>query len=381
MAHALSYSKLRKLVLETNRPELRQLESQLLQSYANKLNSEACRLREEQSKVKQKAEKKFSELENEAASLENEHQAVKDRLLLEQRTALDLYRKEQAASQQIRKAELQCEEMMVDLSLTRDHRAELHREKTLQEEKKRKDHEQLEKNLRRSRQQRDVAAALEHLQDQQAHRVAHAVAAVQQLREGVQQESQQLQQVLHSRSVVRLGTAVRQRRTLKQELRDLRAELDAAEQLGRQEQQARERQREELQQQQELTRQRQLQIRLKSEAAKYEAEREAEYLSILSEVQELECSLSQLTVAARKRRLAQREDETRRLLQVRRLLRHKQHLQLLQEDQLLNEYQALRSEAGVEEERQILLEFAPHLLPHLTAPLLHRLALLHTPEQ
>ncbi|XP_047736800.1 cilia- and flagella-associated protein 53 isoform X2 [Hyalella azteca] len=366
------------MVQETNSPELKQLESQLLQSYSNKLNKEASDDKKREKKLEVAAEKSFNELFGKACSLDKEYEMMTQKRSHEQAIALALYQREQAACQIIRQSEQECGEIITDLALAKDHKEEIRKEKLLMEEKRNREAQDKYESCLKVQQQRTANAQMERIFELRERSAAGAAAAAQTLREEVLQEEQHLRQLLHSQCAVRLARSVQQHRDLAQEVRDLRIEVDAAERLLLQERQL------ELQEQAQREREaqvqqiRQQQVREKAESTRREELQDQEYLRILTEVQQLECDLDQLTAAARRRRQALREAETRRLLHARCLLRRRQHLHLLQQDGLLQEYHDLRSATAAEEERQILLEFAPHLLPHLTPQLQGRLASLHT---
>uniref|UniRef100_A0A0P4VSH2 Meiosis-specific nuclear structural protein 1 n=1 Tax=Scylla olivacea TaxID=85551 RepID=A0A0P4VSH2_SCYOL len=356
----------------TSSQELRALESKLKACALTCYNRAAIAEKEVHTKLMNIGEREYGDLVKEldheeklSASLTLADQEVK---MLETQRVLQ----EQIAEKAAGKAKAEAEnviEMMAEV----DENKLMEKEKKEQWLKRQASQENTRLALQKQTELRKLLEEEDKLQDENISRCAEEYNLRIELLKEMERQKIEMQRLQHQQQEVALIHKLEKQQMEKDVIQDTRLELEILEKIAQEKKFTEEKEKNKEEARLSLIRGLDDQVKYKKEQEAKEQKKDDEYRKLLLEVMAEECKLDQLVAGARRRRQLDHRQLVERLLQERRVLRAKLMKQHQLQDQEELAYNQLRKNILEEEEKQLLLKYAPHLMPYFSPELHARL--------
>ncbi|XP_063881173.1 meiosis-specific nuclear structural protein 1-like isoform X1 [Scylla paramamosain] len=356
----------------TSSQELRALESKLKACALTCYNRAAIAEKEVHTKLMNIGEREYGDLVKEldheeklSASLTLADQEVK---VLETQRVLQ----EQIAEKAAGKAKAEAEnviEMMAEV----DENKLMEKEKKEQWLKRQASQENTRLALQKQTELRKLLEEEDKLQDENISRCAEEYNLRIELLKEMERQKIEMQRLQHQQQEVALIHKLEKQQMEKDVIQDTRLELEILEKIAQEKKFTEEKEKNKEEARLSLIRGLDDQVKYKKEQEAKEQKKDDEYRKLLLEVMAEECKLDQLVAGARRRRQLDHRQLVERLLQERRVLRAKLMKQHQLQDQEELAYNQLRKNILEEEEKQLLLKYAPHLMPYFSPELHARL--------
>lgn len=356
----------------TSSQELRALESKLKACALTCYNRAAIAEKEVHTKLMNIGEREYGDLVKEldheeklSASLTLADQEVK---VLETQRVLQ----EQIAEKAAGKAKAEAEnviEMMAEV----DENKLMEKEKKEQWLKRQASQENTRLALQKQTKLRKLLEEEDKLQDENISRCAEEYNLRIELLKEMERQKIEMQRLQHQQQEVALIHKLEKQQMEKDVIQDTRLELEILEKIAQEKKFTEEKEKNKEEARLSLIRGLDDQVKYKKEQEAKEQKKDDEYRKLLLEVMAEECKLDQLVAGARRRRQLDHRQLVERLLQERRVLRAKLMKQHQLQDQEELAYNQLRKNILEEEEKQLLLKYAPHLMPYFSPELHARL--------
>lgn len=353
-------------------PELRALESKLKACALTHYNRAAIAEKEAHTKLMNTGEREYADL---VQQMDVEEKISSSLTLADQQVKIHETQrvlKEQIAEKAASKAKAEAESV-IDMMAEVDESKLMEKEKKEQQMKRQAFQENTRLVLQKQTQLRKLLQEEDRLQDKCLIRSAEEYNLKTELQKEMERQKAEMQRLQHHQQEVALIHKLEQQQMEKNVIRDTRLELEILEKSVQEHKFAEEKEKNKEGARVSLIRGLDDQLRWKQEQEAREQEKDAEYRKLLLEVMAEEGRLEQLVAGARKQRQLNHRQLVECLLRERRALRAKlikQH-QLQDQEELV--YNQLRKNILEEEENQLLLKHAPHLMPYLTPELHARL--------
>ncbi|XP_045101199.1 meiosis-specific nuclear structural protein 1-like isoform X3 [Portunus trituberculatus] len=279
---------------------------------------------------------------------------------------------EQIAEKAADKAKAEAEnviEMMAEV----DENKLMEKEKKEQWEKRQASQENTRLALQKQTELRKLLEEEDKLQDRNISRCAEEYNLRIELQKEMERQKAEMQRLQHQQQEVALIHKLEKQQMEKDVIQDTRLELEILQKSAQEKKFTEEKEKHREEARLSLIRGLDDQVKYKKEQEAKEQKKDDEYRKLLLEVMAEESKLDQLVAGARRRRQLDHRQLVEHLLQERRVLRAK----LMNQHQLHNQeelaYNQLRKSILEEEEKQLLLKYAPHLMPYFSPELHARL--------